>query len=90
MFMLDAENAITLAQAERYIQNFPYNRTVFLLSPWKEIYTTDSERDQTFEQAIEVCEGMERWYQQWGYEMLEVPHSNVEKRVLFILEAVDK
>ena len=32
---------------------------------------------------------MERWYRQWGYEMLEVPHSNVEKRVLFILEAVD-
>ena len=89
LFMLDAENALTLAQAERYIQNFPYNRTVFLLSPWKEIYTTDSERDQTFEQAVEVCEGMERWYQQWGYEMLEVPHSNVEKRVLFILEAVD-
>ena len=89
LFMLDAANALTLPQAERYIQAFPYNRTVFLLSPWKKIYTTDSERDQTFEQAVEVCEGLERWYRQWGYEMLEVPHCNVEKRVLFIIEAVD-
>ena len=89
LYMLNAENSLTYEQAERYIQDFPYNRTVFLLSPWKEIYATDSERDQTFEQAVEVCEGMKWWYLQWGYEILEVPHSRVEKRVSFILEAID-
>ena len=87
LYMLDAESALARDQAERYIQDFPYNRTVFLLSPWEEIYATDSERDQTFEQAIEVCEGMRRWYQQWGYEILEVPHSHIEARVSFILGA---
>ena len=89
LYLLDAENALTHDQAERYIQDFPYNKTVFLLSPWKEIYATDSERDQTFEQAVEVYEGMKRWYLRWGYEVLEVPHNHVEKRVLFILEAIE-
>lgn len=89
LYMLNEENVLTQEQAEQYIHDFPYNRTVFLLPPWKDIYVTDSERDQTFEQAVEVYEGMKRWYLQWGYEVLEVPRSPVEKRVSFILEAVD-
>lgn len=88
LYMLNAENALTQKQAEQYIHDFPYNRTVFLLPPWKDIYVTDAERDQTFEQAVEVYEGMKKWYLQWGYEVLEVPRSPVEKRVSFILEVV--
>jgi predicted ATPase len=88
LYMLNAENALTQKQAEQYIHDFSYNRTVFLLPPWKDIYVTDAERDQTFEQAVEVYEGMKKWYLQWGYEVLEVPRSPVEKRVSFILEVV--
>ncbi|WP_101674763.1 AAA family ATPase [Alloalcanivorax mobilis] len=90
LYMLNAENALKHDEAARYIRNFPYNRVVFLLPPWEEIYGTDSERDQTFEQAAEVFEIMKRWYQKWGYETLEVPRSNVEERASFILEALDK
>lgn len=89
LYMLNEENALTHEQAEQYIHDFPYNRTIFLLPPWKAIYVTDSERDQTFEQAVEVYEGIKRWYLQWDYEVLEVPRSPIEKRVSFILEAVD-
>ncbi|RUO69409.1 AAA family ATPase [Idiomarina ramblicola] len=89
LYMLDAESALTHEQAEQYMQDFPYNRVVFLLPPWKDIYVTDSERDQTFEQAIEVYDGIKRWYLQWGYEALEVPLSPVEKRVSFILDILD-
>lgn len=90
LYMLDAENALKHDESARYIRHFPYNRVVFLLPPWEEIYATDSERDQTFKQATEVFEGMKRWYQQWGYETLEVPRCNVEERASFILEALDK
>lgn len=89
LWMLDAENALTYDQATRYVHDFPYNRRVFLLPPWKEIYGTDAERDQTFEQSVEVFEGLKRWYRQWGYETLEVPRTHVGERVSFILEAVD-
>lgn len=48
-----------------------------------------SEHDQTFEQVVEVYDGMKRWYLEWGYETLEVPRSPVEKRVSFILDVVE-
>jgi len=88
LYMLDAENALSRDQIEQYIKEFPYNKIVFLLPPWDEIYVTDSERDQTLEQAVEVYAGMKNWYQQWGYEIMEVPRTHVDKRVAFILKAV--
>ena len=90
LYMLDAENALTHDETARCVHDFPYNRIAFLLPPWKEIYDTDSERDQTFEQSVGVFEGMKKWYLQWGYETLEVPRLRVEERVSFILEAVDR
>lgn len=88
LYMLNAENALTHDEIAKYVQKFPYNSVVFLLPPWKEIYDTDSERDQTFEESVEVFEGMKRWYSQWGYEMLEVPRCNINERVSFILQRI--
>lgn len=88
LYMLNAENALTRDEIAEYVQYFPYNSVVFLLPPWKEIYDTDSERDQTFEDSVEVFEGMKRWYSQWGYETLEVPRVNIDERVSFILQRI--
>ncbi len=88
LYMLDAENALTQDEIAEYVQKFPYNSVVFLLPPWKEIYATDSERDQTFEESVEVFEGMKRWYSQWGYETLEVPLCNINERISFILQRI--
>ncbi len=63
---------------------------MFLLPPWQEIYGTDSERDQTFEESVEVFEGMKRWYERWGYETVEVPRVGIEGRVAFILGKVGR
>jgi len=90
LYMLDAESALTRERIAKYVQEFPYNNVVLLLPPWKEIYGTDSERDQTFEESVEVFEGMKRWYLQWRYKTLEVPRGNINERVSFILETVDK
>lgn len=90
LYMLNAEGALTHEKIAKYVQEFPYNNVVFLLPPWKEIYGTDSERDQTFEESVEVFEGMKRWYFQWGYKTLEVPKGNINDRISFIFETVDK
>jgi len=68
---------------------FPYNPVVFLLPPWEDIYGTDSERDQTFEESIEVFEGMKSWYSQWGYKTLEVPRGTIDERGSFILQRLE-
>lgn len=89
LYMLDAEGTLTRDEIAQYVQKFPYNGVAFLLPPWKEIYGTDSERDQTFEQSVVVFEGMKRWYSQWGYETLEVPRGNINERMSFILKSID-
>lgn len=90
LYMLNIVDALPRNEIQRYIQKFPYNRVVFLLPPWEEIYGTDSERDQSFEESIEVFEGMKGWYSQWGYETLEVPRSNIGEHVAFILQNMGK
>src|SRR5262245_54106649 len=64
--------ALSLAQVVRYIQAWPYNAVVFLLPPWPEIYIQDSERDQSFADAVAVYESVQEWYRRWGYQLVEV------------------
>ncbi|MBU59709.1 MAG: hypothetical protein CL543_12585 [Alcanivorax sp.] len=90
LYMLDLASAITEDEAAGLVQRFPYHNPVFLLPPWQEIYGTDSERDQTFEESVEVFEGMKRWYERWGYETVEVPRAGIEERVAFILGKVGR
>jgi len=59
--MLVAGSAPPWAGIAHYVEAFPYNPVVFLLTPWEEIYATDSERDQTFEEAIKVLKRVKRW-----------------------------
>lgn len=65
-----------------------YNEKVFITPPWKEIYRNDDERDQTFEQSIEVYERLENWYREHGYDLIVLPKYTIENRVKFILTQV--
>jgi len=62
-----------------------YNNKVFITPPWEEIYQTDTERDQTFKQAVEVYEMLYQWYVQHNYEVLVLPNDSVENRAAFVL-----
>lgn len=76
---------ITEAEAAARIKEFPYNEIVFVLPPWEEIYGVDTERDQSFAEAVAVCDTVREWYARWGYRLVEVPRGSVESRVDFIL-----
>jgi predicted ATPase len=86
---LDQLNALSPKKAEDYVRSFPYNKVVFLMPPWEEIYRTDSERDQTFSESVQVFEGLRKWYARWGYETIEAPRTTVDQRVNFILQTVE-
>jgi len=62
-----------------------FNNKVFFTPPWKEIYRNDTERDQSFEESIEVYEQLEKWYKQHGYDIVILPKDTIEARVKFIL-----
>lgn len=58
---------------------------VFILPPWKDIYTSDNERYETYEEAQQISRFLSRTYQQYGYDPIEVPIGPVNDRAEFIL-----
>ncbi|EJL68399.1 AAA family ATPase [Chryseobacterium populi] len=67
-------------------QNLRYNQKVFILPPWPEIYTTDDERKQTWEEALNTFDIMKKTYSGYGYRLIDVPLESVENRVKFITD----
>lgn len=72
-----------------YFQNaaekFRYNRLVFLVPPWEEIFTGDAERKHDFETAKKEFEELLIKYKSFGYETVLVPKLPVNERADFIL-----
>ncbi|UUC45093.1 AAA family ATPase [Flavobacterium cerinum] len=73
---------------ERFINQYRYNTKVFMLPPWKAIYHTDTERKQNWEEAIATYEQMIKTYQQYGYQIIEIPKDSVQNRLAFILHHI--
>lgn len=57
---------------------------ILLLPPWKEIYISDNERYENFEQAIVIHDHLESTYKSYGYNLIEVPTGNLSYRADFI------
>lgn len=66
-------------------EDYQYN-FVFILAPWQEIFTSDSERYENFEQAIEIHEHLLKTYMRFGYQLIDVPFATVDERTEFILD----
>jgi predicted ATPase len=58
---------------------------IFVLPPWEEIYESDNERYENFEQATLIYNHLTETYQKYGYHLIEVPKGTVEDRISFIL-----
>lgn len=59
---------------------------VFVVAPWKDIFVSDNERYENFEQAIEIHSHLIKSYKRFGYNLIDVPIGSVEKRADFILD----
>ncbi|WP_165749640.1 AAA family ATPase [Cellulophaga sp. Z1A5H] len=62
---------------------------IFLLPPWKEIHTSDNERFENFEEALQIHDALEEAYKSFGYSVIEVPKVSVEERIAFILDQLN-
>ena len=62
-----------------------YQRTVFILPPWPEIYINDTERPQTLAESKALHAAIRKVYESLGYELIEVPRLPVEARCEFVL-----
>lgn len=84
---MEMENLAVHDEQEKYLMA-PLYRRIFILPPWKEIYVTDEERKQSWEEALNTYDAMRKVYDRYGYDVLEVPKEDVEKRVEFILRNI--
>ena len=68
---------------------FKYDH-VFLFKPWKEIFTSDNERYESFEESIIIDIYLQKSYRELNYMITEVPFDTIEKRTDFILNQLKK
>jgi predicted ATPase len=74
-------------QYKSVCKNYTYNYVV-ILNPWQEIYKSDNERYENFDQAREIHHHIVNTYSSYGYDLLEVPFDTVEQRTNYILNAL--
>jgi len=74
----------TLAACNRY----RYMGRVFLLPPWQEIYATDAERKQTYDEVVKTYHMMGEAYEDCGYKVVEIPRASPAQRADFLLGAL--
>ena len=61
---------------------------IFLLPPWEDIYISDNERFESFEEAKQIHYHLENTYRKYGYAVELVPFGTVKERVDFILNSI--
>ena len=75
---------------ENVVRHYRYNQNIFYLSPWRDIYKTDEERKQSWEEAVVISELNAEIYRKYNYTLITVPNDSPEKRADFILAWVGK
>ncbi len=75
---------------EKFVEaskNSPYD-LVFILKPWEAIYTSDNERYESFDQALQIHDNLVNTYKNYNYTLIDVPFDTVENRTNFILKVL--
>lgn len=85
---MEMENLPISTELLAVVHSHPYNQKVFILPPWLDIYETDDERKQTWNEAVNTFDRMKQTYIRFGYQVIEVPKETVDRRCEFILNNI--
>ena len=58
----------------------------YTITTWKEIYKTDSERKETYEQSIEIYRYIKKIYEEYKIPLYEIKPDTLENRVIEIFK----
>lgn len=73
---------------EQTVRETRYNNRVFMLPPWRKIYETDTERKQTWKEAVDTYYRMRETYTELGYEIITVPAGDIGSRYAFVIKHI--
>jgi len=71
-------------QYKKMSEQYKYTQ-VFMMPPWQQIYKSDNERYESYEQSLAIYNHLVKTYKNLNYNIIEVPTGTVHKRVNFIL-----
>lgn len=86
--MLRESSSLPSIELEEMLASYPFHGTVFVLPPWEAIYSNDSERDQSFAEAVDVHSKVVRWYRSCGFVLNEVPRLPAAHRAEHVLRVL--
>lgn len=72
------------APLRRAVAVYRYAPRVFITPPWRDIFTADSERRKSFDEAVAEYEALIGTYRSLSYTVIEVPCITVNERVAFV------
>ncbi|MDU8886368.1 ATP-binding protein [Yeosuana sp. MJ-SS3] len=61
---------------------------VFILPPWEAIYISDNERFETFDEALKIHDCLVNVYDNFGYDIKNVPFGSISERANFIIDNI--
>ena len=69
-------------------KNIKYNKTVFHTPIWENIYINDNERKEDIKTAIKIEKKIIKTYQEFNYNIINIPKISVKERADFILSEI--
>ena len=76
------------AEVIEAVRTLRYSTRVFVFPPWREIYETDAERHQDWDEAERTFDRILQKLPVLGYMPVIVPRSDLATRAAFVLAAV--
>ncbi len=85
-------NYLGIDYPKYYHQSSYKNRytSVFMLPPWEEIYVSDNERYENYEQSLAIHNHLKKTYLELDYKIIDVPKETLDKRIHFILKNISQ
>lgn len=69
-------------------ETYRYNRTVFMVPPWPEIFTSDEARKHGINEAVAEYARLEAAFPAFGYDTDVLPKASVEARADYVMSSL--
>lgn len=68
----------------RFATSFGYSGPIFVAPGWRDIFHGDTERNQTWDEAVASGEAVEAMWRKLGHELIELPRASISARADFV------
>ncbi len=86
--MVHEASSLSDKERDRVLSTCRFHSAALVLPPWRAIYVTDTERDQTFQDAQRIDARIRTCYREAGFSLLDVPSLPVQERAVFVLRSL--